>query len=92
MQLIIYKVETLGVKDAGKCSQNDYAIVDYKKIILSLYVAKFILQFLLVLISVATNIVIFFDIFYLYIKGYLYYNIYILSKCYIACLVIRCCV
>ena len=59
------KVETVHVRDAGKYPQKNHTIVDYlqkefgdRKIILTLYVAKLILQFLLVLISVVTNIVI----------------------------------
>ena len=60
------KVETLHVRDTGKYPRKNNIIVNYLKkefgnsrTILSLYVAKLILQFLLVLISVATNILIF---------------------------------
>ena len=63
------KVETLLERDTGKYPQTNYAIIDYlqkefrkKSIILSLYVAKLILQFLFTLIFVAANILIFLDI------------------------------
>ena len=72
------KVETLHEADTGKYPQKNYGIMNYlqkefgkRKIILKLYVTKSSLQFLLVLISVGTNIVIFSDInFNIKFEGY----------------------
>lgn len=63
------KIETLREADTGKYPQMNFSIVDYlkrefgdTKVIFTVYVAKLILQFLLVLISLVVNAVVFIDI------------------------------
>ena len=63
------KLDTLRDRDTGEYPHKNYSIVDYlqkefhkQNIILTMYVAKLLLQFLLMLASLVLNIVVFTDI------------------------------